>query len=87
MSLKASLPAEFGELRPRLKLLVQMHRAATTDEEREGLEGKLEELFLATAWHVAEDLLENGWRPVRTTGVAPERLAASNLRVVGDDAA
>jgi hypothetical protein len=87
MSLKATLPAEFGELRPRLKLLVQMHRAARTDEERVELEGLLEELFLATAWYVAEDLLENGWKPVRTSGVSPERIAASNLRVIGDDAA
>ena len=50
--------AEFGELRPRLLALIEQHRAARTDDERAQLAQRLEEVFLATAWHVAQDLLD-----------------------------
>ncbi|HZZ87374.1 MAG TPA: hypothetical protein VFE13_03475 [Caulobacteraceae bacterium] len=53
----------FDELRPRLKALLELHRAAQTEEARAALMGMFEDAFLATAWHVAHDLLENGWAP------------------------
>ena len=43
--------------------LLELHRAAQTDEARKALVGMFENLFLATAWNVAQDLLENGWSP------------------------
>lgn len=77
---------EFDELRPRLKALLALHRAAQTDQAREALVGLFEEAFLATAWHVAHDLLENGWAPsAASPSMAP---AQSHLRIVrGSDAA
>jgi hypothetical protein len=76
----------FDELRPRLKALLALHRAAQTDEAREALVGLFEEAFLATAWHVAHDLLENGWAP--SDAQAVKSVARGNLRVVrGTDAA
>jgi len=77
---------EFDELRPRLKALLALHRAAQTDAAREALVGLFEEAFLATAWHVAHDLLENGWSPSETSpAMATSR---DRLRVVrGSDAA
>jgi len=75
---------EFDELRPRLKALLALHRAAQTEEARAALVGLFEEAFLATAWHVAHDLLENGWAPSE----AVKSAARGNLRVVrGSDAA
>jgi len=73
--------AEFDALRPRLLALVEQHRAARTDEERSRLVGRLEDVFLATAWNVAHDLLENGWTPGFLT--VPSRGAAGHLRLVG----
>ena len=73
--------AEFGELRPRLLALIEQHRTARTDAERERLAQRLEEVFLATAWHVAQDLLENGWKP-GFVGTPPPATAAA-LRVIG----
>jgi hypothetical protein len=44
-----------------------------------------EDAFLATAWHVAHDLLENGWSPSEAP-TAPQ--GRGRLRVVrGSDAA
>jgi hypothetical protein len=73
--------AEFGELRPRLLALIEQHRAARTDDERAQLAQRLEEVFLATAWHVAQDLLENGWKP-GFVGAPPSATPAA-LRVIG----
>ncbi len=61
--------------------LLELHRAAQTEEARRALVGMFENLFLATAWNVAQDLLENGWAP----GFADEapRSKRSDLRVIG----
>jgi hypothetical protein len=75
---------EFDELRPRLKALLELHRAAQTEEARSALVGLFEDAFLATAWHVAHDLLENGWAPSRPSA----GLRRGGLHVVrGSDAA
>ena len=72
---------EFDALRPRLLALIEQHRAARTEDERAQLVGRLEEVFLATAWHVAQDLLNNGWKPGFVS--APPAVAPTALRVVG----
>jgi hypothetical protein len=75
---------EFETLRPRLLALLEMHRAAETDEARATLVDVFADVFLATAWHVAQDLLENGWTP--GFSVAPEQAATppkGALKVVG----
>src|SRR5580692_11747427 len=69
-SSKSTDAIEFDALRPRLKALLELHRVAQTEEARVALVGMFEDAFLATAWHVAHDLLENGWSGVRTR---PER--------------
>ncbi|MBV9994676.1 MAG: hypothetical protein JO127_05640 [Caulobacteraceae bacterium] len=81
------MPDEFGKLRPRLKVLLSLHRAAETEEERATLEGLFDDVFLAAAWQVAQDLLENGWKPIRLTPGG--RGARPYLRLVekADDAA
>ena len=61
--------------------LLELHRAAQTEEARKALVGLFENLFLATAWNVAQDLLENGWAP-GFSGQAP-RTKRSDLRVIG----
>lgn len=76
---------EFDALRPRLKALLELHRAAQTEEARVALVGLFEDAFLATAWHVAHDLLENGWAPSDGSATSRDR---GHLRVVrGSDAA
>jgi hypothetical protein len=79
--------AEFETLRPRLLALLEMHRAAETDEQRATLVDLFADVFLSTAWHVAQDLLENGWSPgfaAPNTATAPR----GALRLVeGGDAA
>jgi hypothetical protein len=79
-------PAEFAELRPKLLVLLGMHASATSEEDRAGLLREFEAVFLATAWHVARDLLDNGYEPVIAS---PSREGAhGRLRVVsGVDAA
>jgi hypothetical protein len=73
-------PAEFGELRPKLLLLLRLHADAASDEARAGLVREFEAAFLATAWHVARDLLDNGYEPVVAS---PARDGAhGRLRVV-----
>jgi hypothetical protein len=81
MMTKQTEPVEFDALRPELMALLELHRAAQTDEARKALVGMFENLFLATAWNVAQDLLENGWSPgyVETT----MRRKRSDLRVIG----
>ncbi len=74
-------PIEFEALRPRLIALLELHRAAQTEEARQVLVGLFEEAFLATAWHVAQDMLENGWAPA-SLGASPKR-DRGPLRVVG----
>lgn len=82
---KSTDQIEFDALRPRLKALLELHRAAQTEEARAALVGLFEDAFLATAWHVAHDLLENGWAPSDAAPVARDR---GHLRVVrGSDAA
>ena len=72
---------EFDALRPRLLALVEQHRAAKTEAERQKLIGRLEDVFLATAWHVAQDLLENGWKP--GFAAAPPPRSTTSLTVIG----
>ncbi len=81
---------EFEALRPRLMMLLEMHRAAGTEDERSALADLLQDVFLSTAWHIAEDLLRNGWRPGLVTAPSPKPAAApaavragSHLKVVG----
>jgi hypothetical protein len=73
---------EFGELRPRVRALLELHRCAQTEEARALLVEMFEDAFLAAAWHVAQDMLEHGWSPSvvsRRQGGGPP-----NLRIVGD---
>jgi hypothetical protein len=72
---------EFDALRPRLLALIEQHRTARTEDERSQIVARLEEVFLATAWHVAQDLLDNGWKPGFVA--APPAVAPAALRVVG----
>ena len=82
---KSTDAIEFDALRPRLRALLELHRVAQTEEARAALIGMFEDAFLATAWHVAHDLLENGWEPSQPTVSSLER---GQLRVVrGSDAA
>lgn len=74
-------PGEFTELRPRLKALLELHRVAQTDEARATLMDLFEDVFLATAWHVARDLLDNGWEP----GFASTAPNHPHLRLVQDE--
>ena len=77
---------EFDALRPRLKALLELHRVAQTEEARAALVGMFQDAFLSTAWHVAHDLLENGWMPTDTP--ATPSTDRGRLRVVrGSDAA
>jgi len=72
---------EFTELRPRLLAILEMHRAARTEASRAALAKLLEDVFLAATWNVAQDLLENGWRPgFISSSPTP---AGGRLRVVG----
>ncbi|MFI4976762.1 MAG: hypothetical protein ACHP84_19695 [Caulobacterales bacterium] len=57
-------PTTFEQLRPRLMLLLELHRTAATEEAREALAPLIEDLFLSTAWHVAADMVENGVAPL-----------------------
>jgi len=83
---KSTDAIEFDELRPKLKALLALHRAAQTEEAREALVGMFQDAFLATAWHVAHDLLEHGWSPSEAS--AAQSAARGALRVVrGSDAA
>src|SRR5207302_1014817 len=59
-------PIEFGEMRPRLRLLMELYRNAATEEARATLLALCEDVFLAAAWNVAVDLLDNGWQPTIT---------------------
>jgi hypothetical protein len=72
---------EFDALRPQLLALIEQHRSASTEQARTRIVSRLEEVFLATAWHVAQDLLENGWRPGPLDPPSPAR--PTSLRVVG----
>ena len=81
MMTRTTDPVEFDALRPQLMALLELHRAAQTDEARRALVGLFENLFLATAWNVAQDLLENGWSPGFIESRA--RRKRSDLRVIG----
>ena len=81
MSVHDSSAAEFGELRPRLLLLLELHGKATTDEDRGQIAREFEAVFLATAWHVAKDLLENGYEPVAVS--TSRRRRPGKLKLVG----
>jgi hypothetical protein len=56
---------EFEALKPRLLLLLELYRNAGTDEARANLTGLFQDVFLAAAWNVATDLLNNGWEPTQ----------------------
>jgi hypothetical protein len=72
-------PIEFGAMRPRLRLLMELYRNAATDEARTTLLALCEDVFLAAAWNVAVDLLDNGWEPtIKRPGDTP----AAHLRLV-----
>jgi len=73
---------EFEALRPRLLMLLELHRTAPTEDARGTVADLFEDVFLATAWNVAQDLLENGWRPGFVTE-APAARSKGQLRVVG----
>jgi hypothetical protein len=70
---------EFTQMRPRLLLLLELYRDAGTDEARANLAGLFEEVFLAAAWNVATDLLENGWEPTQSS---PQSRGNGHLRLV-----
>ncbi len=72
---------EFETLRPRLLVLLEMHRTAPTEEARAVLVELFQDVFLSTAWHVAQDLLENGWSPGFVS--TPAAAARGRLKVVG----
>lgn len=61
--------------------LLEQHRAAKTDAERQKLIARLEDVFLATAWHVAQDLLENGWKPASVA--SQSKPSTTSLTVIG----
>jgi hypothetical protein len=69
------------DLQPQILALLHLHRAADSDEARAIIVSLFEKAFLATAWHVAQDLLENGWSPgsVSTLSGRP----TPRLKVVG----
>ena len=70
---------ELEALKPRLLLLLEMYRNAGTDEARATLTTLFQDVFLATAWNVATDLLENGWAP---TASSPSERPQGRLRLV-----
>ena len=72
---------EFESLRPRLLVLLEMHRTAPSEEAREVLVELFQDVFLSTAWHVAQDLLENGWSPGFVT--QPKAAGGGVLKLVG----
>lgn len=72
---------EFDALRPRLLLLLELHRSAPTEEARATLADLFEDVFLSTACHVAQDLLDHGWRP--GFGSADPTPNPVRLRLVG----
>jgi len=71
---------EFDALRPRLLALLELHRGANTEAARAAIVDLMEQVFLATAWHVAKDLLDNGWRPAV---LGNPRRRSGRLKVVG----
>jgi hypothetical protein len=77
---------EFDALRPRLLALVEQHRTAKTEAERQTLISRMEDVFLATAWHVAQDMLENGWKP-GFVGTPPQPSTTALTVIGGTDAA
>ena len=80
---KAAPAQEFERLRPRLLALLELHWAAESHDARAQVTGMFDEVFLATAWHVAHDLLDNGWRPEELS-----KTRAAHLKLVdGVDAA
>ncbi|HVN01753.1 MAG TPA: hypothetical protein VMT68_16230 [Caulobacteraceae bacterium] len=87
MITKATDAIEFEALRPRLMALLELHRLAQTEEARQALVGLFEDAFLATAWHVAQDMLENGWAPAKLAGGGPTRDRGPMRVVGGSDAA
>jgi len=81
--MRQARPMEFEALRPRLLMLLELHRAAEGEEERAMLKDLFQDVFLATAWHVAQDLLENGWTPGLVAQTASTTKERSRLKVVG----
>jgi len=76
----SSALTEFDKIRPHVMALLALHRAAQTEAARVAVAGLLEEAFLAASWHIASDMVENGWTP----GAARrEWKVRPTLRVVG----
>jgi hypothetical protein len=82
MSTQSTDFLEFEALRPHILALLELHRMAQTEEARAALVGLFEKAFLATAWHVAQDLLENGWAPTVISAPLAGR-GQLRLKVVG----
>jgi|HubBroStandDraft_1064217.scaffolds.fasta_scaffold45693_3 hypothetical protein len=78
--MKATDAVGFDDLRPRLLVLLEQHRAAACEETRARVVGRVEELFLATAWNVAKDMLDHGWIPEVVAGSQAPR---TSLRAIG----
>lgn len=72
---------EFEGLKPRLLMLLEMYRNAASDEARANLTALFQDVFLATAWNVATDLLNNGWEPSVVAPAGGER-PQGRLRLV-----
>jgi hypothetical protein len=72
---------ELAAIRPRLLALLELHRTAASEDQRAVLVSLLEDAFLAAAWQIAQDLLEDGWRPgfVGASSTRPR----GDLKVVG----
>jgi hypothetical protein len=86
MTTRSTTPTEFDELRPRLRTLLELHRIAGTDEERSRIASAFQEAFLATAWHVARDLIENGWAPgFEAPPAGGKRAGGGHLKLVDDE--
>jgi len=69
------------DIRPQILALLQLHSLAQTDEARASIAALFEKAFLATAWHVAQDLLDNGWSPGFVSTLSARQPA--RLKVVG----
>ncbi|HUZ12164.1 MAG TPA: hypothetical protein VMU93_04845 [Caulobacteraceae bacterium] len=74
--------AQFGELRPRLRLLLELHGRAASEAARAAIAREFEQLFLTTAWHVARDLIDNGYEPVAAPRSTARSDAPGGLRLV-----
>ena len=71
-------PIDFNQLKPRLRLVLELYRNAANEETRKQVESLCDDVFLAAVWNVATDLLDNGWEPTLTS---VDRSRTPHLRV------